>query len=217
MPSKTYLGMTALTASIAVGVCVLPAANAGATHTEGPSTMAAVAAPAGFEKATDAPTAGKSYLLNNEAHRAWSDDGVKGSIKNFTKKHVTVKDRRSGKLYHMVPGAELVYYSDADLRGNSGCDAGGGAYLEFSERGDQFTASSFWLSDAWFGRPDTVFEAPHSRVNNVRKSWKVGNSHHEHAGKHKFWIKRESDSWREKFDNWNTSDWPAFTIHIESI
>lgn len=134
-----------------------------------------------------------------------------------TNKDVTVKDRKSGDTYRVGPGDELVYYSDADLVGNSGCDAGDGAYLELYETGKPMKASSIWLSDAWVGRPDTVFEAPHSKINTVRKSWNEGDSHHEVAGSHKFWIKRESDSWREKYDNWNTSDWAAFTIHIDQV
>lgn len=216
MKCFTNAALTMFAGLIAVGGAALPAQAGQSTLADSQPTRSAHAAATGGGVPAPA-NQGTQYLLNNSDYvRGWGDDGVKGQVKNFTNKTIVVHDRLCGKVREIAPGQRVVFYADADLSGYAKCDAGDGARLEISEKGSQMKVSQFWLSDSWVGRPDAVFDGPHG-VQNVRKTMSVNEAHHEHAGSHKFWIKRESDSWKEKYDNWNTADWVAFSIHVDSI
>lgn len=209
------LTKTTLTAAAGVIAAIAAAAPASASEAaagDGDShrTVTAPAAPA--------PAGGHTHYLinNNDYHNAWGDDGVKGQIKNFTNKTIVVTDRTMGASRTLAPHDTVIFYADTDLRSYAGCGEGDGTRFEIAEKAPQAAYSQFWLSDSWIGRPDAVYSGPHN-VQNVRENMREGESHHEIAGNHKFWIKRENDSWKTRFDNWNTSDWAAFTIHVDSI
>jgi len=163
------------------------------------------------------PGSHKRYLLNNTYHGAWQDGGVKGQVKNFTNKRIVVRDTTMDKSVDIWPGQTVIFYSDHDLRTFGKLSSGDGTWLEITDYNNPHARSEFRLCDAEMGRPDTLFWGPGRSVENIRESWKVNESHHEVTSTHKHWIKREPDSWKDKHDTWNTSDWAAFTIHVDQI
>ena len=178
---------------------------------------AADVAPSHPESTQQAPAEYKRYLLNNTYHGHWSDDGVKGQVRNFTSKRIIVRDTVMDKTVDIWPGQTVVFYSDRDLRSFGDLDEGDGTWLEIGEYGSNLPRSEFRLCDAWMGRPDTSFFGPGRRIHNTRAGWSVGESHHELTPTHKFWVKREADSWKDKYDTWDTGDWAAFSIHVDAI
>jgi hypothetical protein len=159
----------------------------------------------------------KRYLLNNTYHGAWQDDGVKGQVRNFTNKRIVVRDTTMDKSVEIWPGQTVIFYSDRDLGKFGNLSSGDGTWLEITDYNNPHARSEFRLCDAAMGRPDTLFWGPGRKVQTARESWKVNESHHELTPTHKHWIKREPDSWKDKHDTWNTSDWAAFTIHVDQI
>ena len=144
------------------------------------------------------------------------DDGVKGIVKNYTNETIRVRDTTVDRSVRVPPQQAVVFYSDKDLHKFGDLSEGDGTWLEIRRDTTHSPISEFRLCDPTFGRPDTYFSGPGNTVNE-RTSWKEGESHHEITPSHKFWVKRESDSWKEKYDTWNSSDWPAFTIHVDAI
>lgn len=169
------------------------------------------------ERPAPAAPAATRYLLNNTYVGVWQDDGVKGQVVNYTKQQIRVRDTVMDKSVYLNPGDKAIFYSDANLSKYGDVSEGDGTWLEISPTSNPYNHSEFRLSDPTWGRPDTVFVGPQRHVQNVREGWSVGASHHDIAHGHKYWVKRESDSWEGKHGTWNTSDWAAFTIHVEEI
>lgn len=212
MKSICTFGAIAAVAAATLGVGLNTAA-ATPPAVAPPSSASVAAAP------SPAPVPGeyKRYLINSTHHGVWGDDGVKGQVKNFSDKRIVVRDATLGKEVDIWPGQSVVFYSDRDIRKIGDLDEGNGTWLEISAFGDQHSRSEFRLCDPWMGRPDTLFWGPSRKVQNTRTGWSVGESHHEITATHKFWVKREADSWRDRFDTWDTGDWAAFSIHVDQI
>lgn len=164
-----------------------------------------------------APGMYKRYLLANTYEGSWYEDGAKGIVKNFSQKRIIVRDTINDQKVDIWPGQAVVFYGDQTLSKFGDVVEGHGLWLEIAPYDNPSDHSEFRLSDPTFGRPDTVFMGPQRRVVNERESWREGDSHHELTPTHQYWIKRESDSWREKYDTWNSSDWAAFSIHVDRI
>ena len=189
--------------------CIVAAVTAGVVA---PCATATPTAPN-----TSAPAEYKRYLTNNTYAGVWQDDGVKGQVKNFSTKRIVVRDTVMDKKVDIWPGQTVVFYSDRDLVKFGSLDAGDGTWIEISDYGNPHALSEIRLSDAWLGRPDTLYWGPGRKIQNQREGWNVGESHHEITPTHKMWIKREADTWTDKHDTWNTRDWAAFTIHVDSL
>lgn len=210
MKSICKFGTIAAVAAATLGVGLQTAAAS--PPAVAPQAVSAVAA-----APAHAPAEYKRYLLNNTHHGVWGDDGVKGQVKNLSDKRIVVRDSTLGKEVDIWPGQTVVFYADRDIRKIGDLAEGNGTWLEISAYGDQHSRSEFRLCDPWLGRPDTLFWGPSRQVKNTRTGWRVGDSHHEITATHKFWVKREADSWQDKYDTWNTGDWAAFTIHVDQI
>lgn len=200
-------------AGVLAAVAVAPTTAAQADTAAAPPAQVTATAPP-TPATTNMTVAG--YILNNEFRRVWMDDGVKGIVKNYTNETIRVRDTTVDRSVRVPPQQAVVFYSDKDLHKFGDLSEGDGTWLEIRRDTTHSPISEFRLCDPTFGRPDTYFSGPGNTVNE-RTSWKEGESHHEITPSHKFWVKRESDSWKEKYDTWNSSDWPAFTIHVDAI
>lgn len=203
-----------LTTLLVISGTALAAAQPTQPSTERP-TAATAAAPAAGQDAK--PGMYKRYLLSNTYEGSWYEDGAKGIVKNFSQKRITVRDTIYDQKVDIWPGQAVVFYGDQTLSKFGDVVEGHGLWLEIAPYDNPSDHSEFRLSDPTFGRPDTVFMGPQRRVINERESWREGESHHELTSTHRYWIKRENDSWREKYDTWNSSDWAAFSIHVDQI
>ena len=159
---------------------------------------------------------GKDLVLSR-----YRDDGVKGTIRNFTDHSVKVAELYGGENVFVLipPGGQVTFYNSRKFEYRDGYKlllSGHGANFTITRAGDGATRPNYLtLSDPYVGRPDTYFDA--YPIKTLRTGWSQNESHHEVTPTSSFWVKREKDGWNGGHETSDTGDWAVFTVHIDKI
>lgn len=195
-----------------------------------PATLTATVIAGGILLTASPATAGSMESVSRTAdliRQTTGNDGVKGKIKNYSNKTVTVRADSflSFDKVEIQPGQEATYYGSR----KTSLGAGGEGIDLYFNAGGMPNYHEIELSDPDIGRPDTKYELydwwskQETKVKTIRRAWNERDSHHEIAHNYKdgsptkFWVKRENDGWDGGHETDDTEDWAVFTIHIDNI